>query len=54
MAKYACSVCGWIYDEDLGMPTVGLPAGTKWEDVPDSFECPQCVVPKLFFKKVDE
>ena len=53
MAKYACKICGWIYDEEIGMPTAGLPAGTKWEDVPDSFFCPMCSVPKAFFEKVE-
>ena len=29
MAQYMCGPCGWIYDEDVGDPEHGLPAGTK-------------------------
>lgn len=56
MAKYQCSVCGWIFDEALGFPYEGIEPGTKWEDVPDSFTCPManCEVPKTFFKKIEE
>jgi len=33
LKKYMCVVCGWVYDEKLGAPQDGLPAGTRWEDV---------------------
>jgi len=41
VAKYEC-VCGWIYDEDEGCPEQNVAPGTKWEDVPDDFVCPDC------------
>ena len=44
--KYKCEVCGWEYDEELGYPEGGIEPGTKWEDVPDNFECPLCGVGK--------
>jgi rubredoxin len=34
MKKWQCVVCGFIYDEAVGMPWDGVPAGTKWADVP--------------------
>ena len=34
MAKYRCSVCGFVYDEADGIPEAGIAAGTKWEDLP--------------------
>ena len=40
--KYICDVCGWEYDEEKGYPEGGIAPGTKWEDVPDDFECPLC------------
>ena len=40
MAKYVCDVCGWEYDEELGDPDNGIAPGTKFEDLPDDFECP--------------
>lgn len=44
--KYVCDVCGWEYDEEKGYPEGGIAPGTKWEDVPDDFECPLCAVGK--------
>ena len=44
--KYICEVCGWEYDEELGYPEGGIAPGTKWEDLPEDFECPLCVVGK--------
>ena len=44
--KYVCEVCGWVYDEEEGYPDGGIPAGTKWEDLPEDFECPLCGVTK--------
>ena len=32
--KWECIVCGWIYDEEQGLPEEGIEPGTKWEDVP--------------------
>jgi rubredoxin len=40
--SYFCLVCGHIYDEEHGEPESGLPAGTRWEDVPLSWRCPDC------------
>jgi rubredoxin len=40
--KYTCELCGWTYDEDEGSPENGIAPGTKWADVPDTFECPTC------------
>lgn len=44
--KYVCSVCGYIYDPEVGEPDSGVAAGTAWEDVPDDFVCPLCGVGK--------
>ena len=42
MKKYICDVCGWVYDEELGDDDLGIEPGTKFEDIPDDFECPIC------------
>ena len=42
MKMYICIICGWVYDEEEGSPLDGIPAGTKWEDVSDDWECPDC------------
>ena len=53
MKKYQCIVCGWIYDEAEGWPQDGITAGTKWEDIPDDWTCPDCGVSKADFEKID-
>ena len=49
--KYVCDVCGWEYDEEQGYPEGGIAPGTKWEDVPEDFECPLCSVGKDQFSQ---
>ena len=49
--KYVCDVCGWQYDEAGGYPEGGIAPGTKWEDIPEDFECPLCLVGKDQFSE---
>ncbi len=49
--KMICTICGWIYDPDLGDPDSGVAAGTKWEDVPEDWVCPECGAPKSVFEE---
>ena len=49
MRRYRCTVCGYIYDETEGDPDGGLPPGTKYEDIPDRWQCPICGVDKEQF-----
>ncbi len=53
MAKYVCTVCGYVYDEALGDPDNEIAAGTPFEDLPEDFECPVCGVGKDEFEKED-
>ena len=48
--QFLCRACGWIYDEKLGDPDGGLPAGTRFEDIPEDWECPLCGVTKRAFE----
>lgn len=50
--QYICLICGWLYDEEIGRPEEGIPAGTRWEDVPESWVCPECGVGKQDFEMV--
>lgn len=49
MKRWMCITCGFIYDEAEGRPTEGIPPGTRWEDVPDDWICPDCGTPKSDF-----
>lgn len=48
--QYICRACGLIYDEAEGDPDSGLAPGTRFEDIPDDWECPLCGVTKTDFE----
>lgn len=47
-----CSVCQWIYDPAKGEPQQNVAPNTAWEDVPDSFLCPECSLGKAVFDPI--
>src|SRR5208337_2067055 len=53
MKKYMCLICGHIYDEALGDPDTGVAPGTKWEDVPPNWTCPDCGARKEDYELVE-
>jgi len=40
--RYQCYYCGHVYDEAEGDPGSGIAAGTRWDDLPDDWTCPEC------------
>ena len=52
--KYECVICGFIYDEAEGLPDDGIAPGTKWADIPDDWECPDCGISKSDFDLYEE
>ncbi|MEW6595386.1 MAG: rubredoxin [Thermodesulfobacteriota bacterium] len=53
MKKYECGVCGYIYDPQVGDPDNGIPAGTAFESLPDTWVCPICGASKDMFTPID-
>jgi len=51
--SYICIVCGWIYEEEYGCPEEGIPPGTRWEDVPSDWTCPDCGEGKDKFSMIE-
>jgi rubredoxin len=51
--KWQCVLCAFFYDEALGMPEEGIPAGTRWADVPETWNCPDCAASKSDFEMVE-
>ena len=51
MVKYRCTVCGWVYDPELGDPDGGIKPGTPFEEIPDDWVCPVCGAAKSDFEK---
>ena len=54
MAKYKCTVCGYIYDPGAGDPDGGIKPGTPFEKLPDDWVCPVCGASKDQFEKIEE
>ncbi len=50
---YMCLICGYIYDEEQGDPEAGIEAGTRWDDIPLSWRCPDCGAGKEDFEMVE-
>lgn len=46
---YECLQCGFIYDEAAGWPEEGFAPGTRWDDIPDDWSCPDCGAAKADF-----
>lgn len=42
MTRYRCKLCGYIYSPMRGEPHNGIPEGTPFDDLPESYVCPVC------------
>jgi rubredoxin len=51
MDKYVCTVCGYVYDPQVGDPDNGVKPGTAFKDLPDDWVCPICGATKDQFEK---
>jgi rubredoxin len=53
MKTYMCVICGFVYEEEKGLPDQGIAPGTKWADVPMNWKCPECGAGKEDFEMVE-
>ncbi len=53
MKVWQCIVCGFVYDEAKGLPEEGIAPGTRWEDIPAGWSCPDCGVAKADFEMAE-
>jgi len=53
MKAYMCVICGYVYEEAEGDPEAGIVPGTKWEDIPLSWRCPDCGAGKEDFEMIE-
>ena len=51
MKKYKCTVCGFIYDPEVGDPDGGIAPGTPFEEIPNDWSCPVCGATKDDFEE---
>ena len=50
---FVCVQCGFEYDEAKGWPEDGIAPGTRWDDIPDDWSCPDCGAAKSDFEMVE-
>ncbi|MEL6303222.1 MAG: rubredoxin [Bacteroidota bacterium] len=48
---FQCSACLTIYDEALGDPKQGIPVGTAFENLPETYCCPVCEAGKSSYHR---
>jgi rubredoxin len=53
MDKWECTVCGYIYDPEIGDPDNDVAPGTPFEALSDDWVCPDCGVGKDMFEKIE-
>ena len=51
-SEHVCIICGYTYDPEIGEPSMGIPPGTPFEDLPEEFTCPVCGAGKDYFKEL--
>jgi rubredoxin len=51
--RWRCQNCTFTYDEAQGLPNEGLAPGTRWQDIPEDWLCPDCGSTKDDFEMVE-
>jgi len=51
--KYLCTACGYIYDPAEGDAVGGIPQGTPFDKLPDTWVCPVCGATKDLFEPIE-
>lgn len=54
MKQWQCRFCSHIYDEAEGDPENGVPPGTKMEDIPGTWFCPDCGATKDDYDLIED
>lgn len=54
LKKYRCTICNYIYDPEQGDPASDIPPGTPFEEILDSWMCPDCGATKADFEPMDD
>ncbi len=53
MARYKCTICGYVYDPAIGDKDSGIAPGTAFEDIPEDWTCPECGAGQDQFEPID-
>ncbi len=52
--RYLCVMCNHIYDPAEGDPASGIAPGTPFEQIPDTWICPDCGASKADFEPMED
>ncbi|MGQ0622905.1 MAG: rubredoxin [Panacagrimonas sp.] len=52
--RYRCRYCSHVYDEALGDVDGGIAPGTRYEDIPDDWICPECGAAKSDYDLIED
>jgi rubredoxin len=52
MKQWKCQVCGYVYDPAEGDADNGIPPGTPFERLPETWVCPVCGAGKEMFEEL--
>ncbi len=50
MEKYVCTICGYIYDPEVGCEEDGISPGTPFDEIDADWKCPLCAEGKDVFE----
>jgi rubredoxin len=50
MEKWRCAVCGYVYNSEVGDPDGGIGPGVLFDELPESWGCPDCGTEKDLFE----
>jgi rubredoxin/signal-transduction protein with cAMP-binding, CBS, and nucleotidyltransferase domain len=53
IGNWKCTVCDYVYVPEFGDPQAGIAPGTPFEELPDSWTCPDCGKPKSVFQRIE-
>jgi len=53
LERWECTVCGYIYDPEVGDPEHGVESGKLFVELPEDWVCPVCGASKEQFVKLE-
>jgi rubredoxin len=48
--KFICTLCNYVLEEAQGLPAGGIEPGTKFDNLPEDWKCPDCAAAKEYFQ----
>ncbi len=49
---YICVLCGFVYEQNKGLPEPSVDPGKPWDELPADWHCPECGAGKENFDEI--